>query len=103
MTDLFSLSEGLRQRDIGMESSAYSYNAQEWLEKAREVAKMLAMKNGETNACDVLRQCPRPASVNPNATGSIFKGKAWRCIGHVKTEKISARGREIKRWMLSGE
>lgn len=89
MIDQFDLIEGLRLRDIGMESASCSYGAAEWLEKAREVAKMLAMKNGETNACDVLRQCPRPASVSPNATGSIFKGKAWRCVGHVKTEKIS--------------
>jgi len=103
MNDLFSLPKGLRQRDIGMEAAAYSYGAAEWLEKARAVAKILAMTNGETNACEVLRQCPRPASVSPNATGSIFKGKAWRCVGHVKTEKVSGRGREIKRWMLSGE
>ena len=103
MNDLFSLPEGLRQRDIGMEAAAHSYGAQKWLVKARAVAKMLAMTNGETNACEVLRQCPRPASVSPNATGSIFKGKAWRCVGHIKTEKVSGHGRTIKTWTLSDE
>lgn len=99
---LFDLSEGIRLRDKGMGNAAYSYGADEWLSQARNVAAILAAKNGETDIDQVLKLCPRPLSVSVNSTGSVFKDKRFVFTGNRKqSSKTNAHAREIKLWRLA--
>lgn len=100
MNEQFDLIESLRLKDQGMLAAANSYAAYDWLTKARGVAEMLAVANGETNAAEVLKHCPRPKDIPPNSTGSLFRGKQWQLLGYITTDKISGHGRKIGRWTL---
>lgn len=96
----FDLLAGIALKKAGMEAAQFSYGSQEWLLEARKVAEILAAKYGETNSDAVLRICPKPLGVSPNAIGSLFKGKQWVCVGRMQTSKVSGHGREIRRWAL---
>lgn len=97
----YDLIESLRLRDDGITAASFGYGASEWLDKARATARYLAISDGECTIDDVLKLCPRPPYVAPNATGSVFKGKGWIKLGGVPTAKITGHGREIKRWALA--
>lgn len=96
---LFNAAESRRQRDRGMAIAA-SYPNDEWLAKARSVAELLAAKYGEVTSDQVLAVCPRPMDVRPNVTGSIFKGKQWKCIGFINSAQVSRHAGAIRRWVL---
>lgn len=98
--DLFNAAESRLAKEIGMDRAAYCHNNYDWVHQAREVARMLAAKNGSITINDVLKICPRPEHVSPNATGSIFSGKEWSIVGRTKTDKVSGHNREIKIWAL---
>ena len=99
MSDLFNAAESKRLKEQGMAISA-SYPNDTWLLKAQATAQLLAAKFGETDSDEVQKICPRPDSVHPNATGSIFSGNKWMCVGRKKTAKVSGHAREIKIWAL---
>jgi hypothetical protein len=88
--DLF---EGLRRQEVGV-AQVYLNNF-DWVDKARVVAKSLAVKHGAISIDDVLSAFPRPPSVHPNATGAIFKEKIWVKVGYKPSEKPSARARIV--------
>lgn len=98
MTDLFNHAESQRLKSIGMEQAANGYGAYDWLSQAQSIAKMLSAKFGEVTVDEVLKLCPRPTTVSPNATGSLFNGKGWQSLGFVPTSNVRGRGRMIRRW-----
>jgi hypothetical protein len=100
MADLFDISEGRLLKQKGMEAAEFSYQASEWLERARSVAELLVAKRGEVTSDDVLRVCPRPPEVSFNATGSLFRGKKWKSIGWTNTAQTQGHCRAIRRWVL---
>lgn len=101
MTDLFSLAESRRKRDLGMSQAAAPSNASEWLHKCRQHAQILIIMNGEVSSDQVLQWCPRPSDVHPNATGSIFRDKRFKIVGYKTSSKVSARARRIAIYQLN--
>lgn len=99
MSNLFDAATSRRLKEQGM-SIAASHPNDSWLSQAQATAHLLAATNGECTIDDVLRICPRPSNISPNATGSVFAGKKWKVIGHTNTTKISGHAREIKIWAL---
>lgn len=100
MTDLFNSTASRSARDAGMEQAAFSFDAQNWLTEVRAVARMLIAKNGEVTIDDVLRICPRPPWISPNATGSVFKGGEFVACGYTQTAKVSSHARAVRIWRL---
>lgn len=97
---LFDLAASREARDKGMEAAANGYGASDWLDQARKVAEILAARHGEVTADMVQAICPRPASVSPAASGSLFRGKKWRCIGFTQSSQVSRHAGAIRRWVL---
>lgn len=96
---LFNATESKRLRDLGKQIAA-SFPADNWLAKAQATAQLIAATNGECTIDDVLKVCPRPDHISPNATGSVFSGKKWKIVGRTNTTKISGHSREIRIWAL---
>lgn len=93
---LFDYAESVRLKEQGMMLSASS--CPDWLERARAVARHLAAKQAEVCVEDVYRVVGTPP--NPNAAGSIFKGKEWRCVGFRQAERSSRHCGLQRRWSL---
>lgn len=87
---------GLALKEQGMIRAADA--CPDWLERAREVARHLAMKNGETEIESVYGVVGLPD--RPNAAGSVFRGKEWRCIGWRKALRSSRHAGSVRRWSL---
>lgn len=100
-TPLLNYIESTRLKEQGMQAAAYSYGANEWLERARAVAEMLAATQGDCSIDDVLKACPRPEGVSPGATGSVFKGKKFRRVGYTTTRQVKGHARAISLWSLA--
>lgn len=96
---LFNSAESKRQRDRGIAVAA-SYPADEWVARARQVAELLAAKNGETDIDSVLAVCPRPKNISHQANGSIFKGGRFVCVGITQSTQVSRHAGLIRRWAL---
>lgn len=94
---LLNYAENVRLRDVGMELAALG--SDDWLDRARSVAKHLAAKNSETCIEEVYGIVGLPP--NPNAAGSVFKGKSWHCIGWRKALRVSRHAGTIRRWSLA--
>lgn len=101
--DLFSLAEGRRLRDEGMERAAKNVYAENWLTIARNVAFNLLQKQPTISADDLLIYCPRPPNVSHNATGSLFKDKRFKLVGYKTSSKVSAHARRIAVWAMNDE
>lgn len=103
---LFDLAESRRRRDEG--KSLAAENRKTLLQKAREIAKHLAIRNGTVTADDVGREmltlygCTTSA-LGPSA-GSLFSGPEWEWTGdRTQSAKASNHARELKVWRLKGE
>ena len=93
---LFDFQEptGAQLRDAGV--AKVKKNNEAWVERARSAAKSLALWKGSVSIDDVLEACPRPESVNPNATGAVFREKCcWRRIGYTPSKAPAAHARVI--------
>lgn len=97
---LFNAAASRKLKERGLDI-AESFPADYWVQRARAVAELLAAKNGSVTSDDVLRVCPRPADVPPNATGSLFRGKKWKCIGTQQSEQVSRHAGIIRIWTRS--
>lgn len=113
MPELFNYSEGQRLKKIGMEAAA-SYPADEAVSIARNVAILLAKRNGETNAdavleymlsgSDVTRKAAETIRNHPNSFGSAFKSPLLKFTGRVVPSKRKERHCNfIKQWAYNGE
>ena len=99
---LFNAAEGRRQRDLGMAISA-SYPGDAWVLQARTIGEIIAAKQGSVTIDQILMVCPRPKDVSPNATGSIFRGKRWKCIGFAQSSQVQRHAGLIRRWALCSD
>ena len=92
---LFDFQEptGAQLRDAGV--AKVKKNNEAWVAKARSTAKALAAWRGSVSIDDVLEACPRPESVNPNATGAVFREKCWKRIGYTPSKAPAAHARVI--------
>lgn len=100
MQDLFDAAKSAQLRDFGIEAAANGYGADEWIQKARAVALMIAARNGETDIEAVLKLCPRPDWVSPNATGAVMRTKQLKLIGYKRAEKVTSHSRRIGNYVL---
>lgn len=91
---LFSESIARQLRDQGI-AAVSSYPNDDYITKARAVAEILAAKQGSVTINDVLKICPRPENVHPNAIGAIMRSKHLKLISFVHSDKISAHARRI--------
>lgn len=98
--DALDLLTGVQLRDVGV-LKVYGHNSA-WVDKARSTAKALAALNGSVSIDDVLSMCTRPATVHPNATGTIFRENVWVKIGYKPSVKPSAHARIVGIYKLKG-
>lgn len=72
----------------------------EWVLNARSVAMKLLKKRHSITIIDVLKECPRPSFIHPNATGSIFNRKDFVPVGYTLSTSPIAHKRVIRKWAL---
>ena len=70
-----------------------------WIERARQVAVEIAMKEGEVTVDHIWEVCPAPAGVNGRLLGTIFDG-SWEKIDEVHSKRGRNAGRKIGVWRL---
>ena len=95
---LFNLEAATVRRDRGIKQVAD--NNIHFLEVARNVARRIAMRQGEVVSDDVRRECPLNP-LHPNAYGAVFKGKEWQWTGRYRTSHLASRhGGQQRIWRL---
>jgi hypothetical protein len=92
---------GVALRDIGIQS-VYKNNSP-WIDQARKTAKRIFNAEGVVSIDEVLAECPRPAHVHKNATGSVFREKCWVRVGYKPSANPSAHARVIGIYTLIKE
>ena len=87
-----------RLKDDGMDK-VISHN-ETWVYRMRQWARIISDLHGEVSADDIRRiaHWEDDEPDHPNAWGSLFKPREWRCIGRKQSEWASCHGREIKVW-----
>ena len=89
---------GLRLKESGLD--AVEEHNLSWVERMRLWAKIHADIHGFVSADDIRRIAVREGDEpdHPNAWGSLFRPKEWRCVGRKQSAWASCHGREIKIW-----
>lgn len=100
---LFDYAESQRQAELGIGIAA-SNNAV-LLQKAREIARAIALERGEVTADDVQARLMvhgyGPHDLG-NAAGAIFRGSEWKWTGRLKkSERIHAHSNLLRVWRLA--
>tara|TARA_R110000744_G_scaffold66022_1_gene134963 strand:- start:4302 stop:4622 length:321 start_codon:yes stop_codon:yes gene_type:complete len=99
--DLFSSTEGDKQKRIGMGRAA---DVQfELLQTARAIGREVAIRRGEVTTDDVGQELKRRGLPDclGHAAGSIFKSKEFEWSGRFKnSERISNHSRLLRVWIL---
>jgi hypothetical protein len=93
-----SLSAGIEQQRLGL--YATELNNQDFVNKARSIARELSLRHGFVNM-DMVRTDPRLQELQPSSNhvfGAIFQGKEWQFIGYERSALRSNRARRIVRW-----
>ena len=103
MTDLFQAADeramGIYLRDRGI-AKVSNYPHDGWVQKAKDIAVMLAAKNGTVTSDELQNIFPRPQDVPPNAVGAVFRDKRLVYIGSDQSERATAHARRIGVYML---
>ena len=101
---IFDAEESRDRKRIGMTRAAVNRNV--LLDKAREIARFLAQRDGETNSDAVsqeLMQRGYPDCIGP-AAGSIFKTSEWVFTGRfVNSTRITNHSRLLRVWALRND
>lgn len=80
---------------------AFSSYEQDYLKEARRQAVRIALAEGQVSADRVQQMFPRPAFVNRNVCGAIFKDrKLFEWSGVKKSESKKRRAGMISVWKL---
>jgi len=93
--DLFDYARSVERRNKAIKKMEDSPIAGNWIAQAREFAVLYASKHGEVTSDDVLKYCPRPADIPPNATGAVFRTKQLRLVGYRQSSKVTSHARRI--------
>jgi len=99
--DMFDSAEGERLKREGMQLAAKSRPDQ--LAAARKIAKYLCVRDGSTNADEVLRLMAERYGIKTlgNAAGSLFTGGGFAWTGEfVKSERKHAHSNLLRVWRL---
>lgn len=73
----------------------------DWLDKAKQVARDLIRKEGESNTDEVCRIVPVPEGLNPAVRGFVHRGSEFRKIGVKPRELNKGGGGYVDRWALN--
>lgn len=77
-------------------------NRAELLAKAREVALWLGRNSTPVTVDDVFKGLAvyghKPEELG-NASGSIFLGREWRCVGFTRSIRVSNHSRTVRMWV----
>lgn len=102
-SSLFDLPAALEARDTGIKAAASQRSALVVL--AREIAVMIAARDGSVNADQVVAEMVRRGygiHALGNAAGSIFRDRRFRFTGRfVQSERVHARGNMLREWRLA--
>lgn len=95
---LLNYIEGQRRKEQGIAIAASGYG-NEWIDRARSVAEMLAAQNGEVCIEDIYQKIGLPP--RPNMAGSVFRGKKFRFLGFETAQRQERQGGIFRRWGLA--
>lgn len=99
-----SISIGRLLRDKSIDRVAFSNEHRaRWLSMARDVAVLIAKKNGRVTSDDVRKALPVPEGVDPRILGAVFRFGKWEKIGYTATSMRQAHARPISVWKLREE
>jgi hypothetical protein len=76
---------------------------EDWLVRAREVARELAAKRGEVTADDVRAHVPPPASIDGRVMGALFRpARDWELVRYERSRRGINHNRPIGVFRLKG-
>jgi len=78
-----------------------SLNRDEWLDRARDIARRLAEENGEVCADEIHERLPIPQGIDGRIMGSVFEG--MRHVGFQKSKRKTCHHRIISRFTIARE
>ena len=97
----FNLDQAIVMKDMGINRVAN--NNEEFLQLARNIARVYAMEHGEVTSDDVRKRC-RVTPLHHNAWGAVFKGKEWEWTGKYRnSHSVSRHGGLQRVWRLRDE
>lgn len=100
--DLFSYGKGRLLAERGIEAAASAPGADEWIDRARSLARMVCEISGEVCADDLRGSLPPPPS--PNVWGSVFRTSCFQWTGKVRQSDLASRHAGLQRvWRLNPE
>jgi hypothetical protein len=85
---------GLDLQARGIKRVASQHN--DWLTRARAVAKKIAAETGSVSSDDVHAALPMPEGAHPALMGAVFKNLGLRVVGYTNTCRPQAHGRIIR-------
>lgn len=98
---LFDLEAGRRRKDAGR--LKVELNNKDAVETMREYARAYAREHGVVSI-DIVRRwaaARRLEVKNPNAYGTVFKGRGWQRVGFRPNPVPSAHARMVAVWKLA--
>lgn len=80
MTTLLDLMDGPALRDAALD--AHEANKPTFLERCRDAARAVALREGEVSINDVRKAvAPVPQDIHPSVFGAVFRGPEWEVVG----------------------
>ena len=75
----------------------FEINQKEWLDKARQVAKIICSEKGTVTTDDVRGRLEFPEGFNKKTLGAMFSDKnQWRAIGYLNSRIKTSHSRIIR-------
>lgn len=98
--DLFNYARGKMLAEQGIEQA--SLGNEEWISKARQLARQICQLCGTVTADDLRLVMPEPS--NPNVWGAVFRTLDFQFTGQYKQSSLVSRHAGIQRvWRLNPE
>lgn len=102
MTTLLDLMDGPALRDAALD--AHEANKPTFLERCREAARAIAIREGEVTINEVRKAvAPIPQDIHPSVFGAVFRGPEWEVVGMTQATHTAARARRVLVYKLTGE
>jgi len=73
----------------------YEQHRADWLEQARQEARLLAERHDFVTIEMVRERCPPPAGVDPRVMGAVFTRAEWENCGYVMGKRKESHGRPV--------
>lgn len=73
----------------------------DWIEKARAVARQLAVAKGAISSDDIWEHCPPPPNADPRVMGAVFYPRSdWERVDYRPSIRRTSHGRPVAIWTL---